>query len=78
MTRATTPGRATFGPMAFVTFLLGVAIGLALVAPVLPSTLGSGFDAMLQAGGAVVLAGVAAFAGVLVVLAVLYQGYLRA
>lgn len=78
MPPATTPGRSTLGPMAFLTFLAGVGVGLALVAPVLPRTLGDGFDELLRAGGAVVLAGVAAFAGLLVVMAVLYQGYLRA
>lgn len=64
--------------MAFVTFLVGVGVGLALVAPVLPAAMGDGFDEMLRAGGAVVLAGIAAFAGLLVFMAILYEGYLRA
>lgn len=78
MTRATTRGGTTFGPWTFVAFLFGIGIGLALVAPVLPRTFAVAFAEILQAGGAVVLAGVLTFAIIMVLLAVLYQGYLRA
>ena len=74
----TTPGRRTFGPVTVLAFLVGVGIGFAFVLPVLPPTLEADVRTMLEAGGTVVLAGAAAFAGVLVVLAVLYQSYLRA
>lgn len=78
MSRATTQGSAAFRPMTFVAFLVGAGLGFVLVAPVLPGTLSSEFQALLTGGGAVVLAGVAAFAAVLAVLALLYQGYLKA
>lgn len=78
MSRATKPGANTYGPMAVLAYIVGAGIGLALVAPILPSTVDLEIQAILRAGGAVILAGMAAFAGLLVVLAILYQVYLKA
>lgn len=78
MTRATTKGGSTLSPWAFVAFVGGVGIGLGLVAPVLPATFGTAYADIVQAGGTIVLAGVLAFALLMVMLAILYQGYLKA
>lgn len=78
MTRATTKGGATLNPWTFVAFVVGVGIGLGLVAPIIPATFGTAYVDLVQAGGSVVLAGVLAFALLMVLLAVLYQGYLKA
>lgn len=78
MTRATTKGGSAFGPKAAFAFLAGVGIGLGLVAPVLQETLVRSIRDLAQGSGAVVLVGVAALGAVMLVLAVLYQSYLRA
>ena len=78
MTRPSKPGSTTSGPMVILTFILGMGIGLVLVAPAIPSAAGQEFQEILRAGGAVILVGMAAFAAVLVVLAILYRLYLRA
>lgn len=78
MSRATTKGGSTLGPKTVIAFLVGVGIGFALVVPVLPDTFGATIAAMVQGGGAVILIGVAALATLMVLLAVLYQGYLKA
>lgn len=79
MSRATTRGGGSvLGPKAVLAFAIGVGLGLGLVAPVLPDTLGSTLAAIVDAGGAVILVGVAALAVLMVLLAVLYRTFLRA
>lgn len=78
MTRATTKGGRTFGPMTFLAFMVGIGVGLVLVAPVLPRSVGTAFLDLVRGGGTVILVGVLALAAVMVLLAVLYQGYLKA
>lgn len=78
MSRATTKGGRTFSPLTFVAFVLGMGIGFVLVSPVLPERFGTSLVGIVQGSGTVILAGVLALAALMVLLAVLYQGYLRA
>lgn len=78
MARPTTKGGTTFGPKTVVAFLVGVGVGLVLVAPVLPETLGPLAVDVLQDEGTVIVTGVSALAILMVLMAVLYQGYLKA
>lgn len=78
MVRATTKGGSTFGPKTVAAFFVGVGVGLALVAPVLPETLGSLAVDILRDEGTVIVVGVSALAVLMVLMAVLYQGYLKA
>lgn len=57
-------------------FGFGVAVGLALVAPVLPNTVGEEFAAFSAGAGSVILVGVGTFALLTMILAVLYHLYL--
>lgn len=76
MARPTTPGGSLLGPKTAAAFAVGVAIGLALVAPVLPDAVGEGVAATLTGSGSVILVGVGALAVLMVLLAVFYQLYL--
>lgn len=76
MPRPTTRGGTLFGPKTAAAFLVGVGVGLAIVAPVLPASVGTEIVSVLDAGGSVVLAGVAALALLMVLLALFYQLYL--
>ena len=78
MSRPPNAGSTTSGPMVILTFILGMGLGLVLAAPAIPSVVGQEFHEILRTGGAVILIGMAAFAAVLVVLAILYRLYLRA
>lgn len=78
MSRATTKGGSTFSLMTFVAFLIGVGIGIGFVAPVLPRSIGMSVLELVRAGGTVILVSALALAAVMVLLAVLYQGYLKA
>lgn len=77
MARPTTAGKGVLGPKTVGAFFLGVGIGLVLVAPVLPAAVGDRLAGLLTGGGSVVLAGMGAFAAILVLLAVSYQLYLQ-
>lgn len=76
MPRPTTHGDSLFGPKTVAAFLVGVGVGLAIVAPVLPKSVGAEIAAVLEGGGSVILAGVAALALLMVLLALFYQLYL--
>lgn len=76
MARPTTPGGSLLGPKTVAAFAVGVAIGLGLVAPVLPHGVGEEIAAMLTGSGSVVLVGVGALAALMVLLAVFYRLYL--
>lgn len=69
-------GSSPLGPGTVAAFGIGVVIGLALVAPVLPDTVGGEFAAFSAGAGSVILVGVATFAILTGVLAVLYHLYL--
>lgn len=76
MVRPTTPGNSLLGPKTVGAFLVGIGVGFALVAPVLPDNLGPQFAALLAGGGVVIIIGVGALAGLMVLLAVFYHLYL--
>lgn len=76
MARSTTRGGSLLGPKTVAAFAMGVAVGLVLVAPVLPNTVGEEFAAFSAGAGSVILVGVGTFAVLTGVLAVLYQLYL--
>lgn len=76
MARPTTRGGSLLGPKTVTLFAVGVAIGIGLVAPVLPDAVGEEFAAMLTGSGSVVIVGVGALAALMVLLAVFYQLYL--
>lgn len=76
MVRPTARGGSLLTPKTAGAFLFGVAVGLALVSPVLPDAIGGRLAAILAGGGTVVLGGVAALALLMVLLAVFYQLYL--
>lgn len=76
MARPTTRGGTLFGPRTVAAFLVGVGVGLAIVSPVLPESIGAEIAAVLAGGGSVILAGVAALAVLMVLLALFYQLYL--
>lgn len=78
MTRPTARGGSVLRPKTVLAFVVGIGIGLALIAPVIPEEVGSATAEFLQAGGSVIVVGVAALAVLMVLLAVLYQGYLKA
>lgn len=78
MSRATTRGSSSFGPKTFLAFALGVGVGLVLVAPVLPETAGDAFASLVQGEAIVIIAGVSVLALLMVLMAVFYQGYLKA
>lgn len=73
MARSSTRGSSLFGPKTAAAFAVGVAIGLGLVAPVLPDAVGDGAAATLTGSGSVILVGVGALATLMVLLAVFYQ-----
>ena len=73
MARPTTAGRSVLGPKTVASFLVGIGVGLALVAPVLPDAVGDEVAALLAGGGSVILVGVGALGAVMVLLAVFYQ-----
>jgi len=78
MPRATTAGGSSaFGPKSVAAFVLGIGVGLVLVAPALPATVGPALADVVDSGGSVILVGVVALTVLMVLLAVLYQGYLR-
>lgn len=78
MTRPTARGGSPFGPMTFVAFFIGIGIGLVLVTPVLPQTFETALGLIVRAGGTVIITGVLALAVLMVMLAIMYQGYLKA
>lgn len=76
MARPTTHGDSFLGPKTVAAFGFGVAVGLVLIAPVLPNTIGEEFAAFSAGPGSVILVGVGTFAVLTGVLAVLYHLYL--
>lgn len=76
MARPTNYGTSLLGPKTMAAFVMGVAIGLALVAPVLPNTVGEEFVAFSAGAGSVIMIGVITFGVLMVLLGVLYQLYL--
>lgn len=78
MARPTAPGRSVLGPKMFLAFVVGIGIGLVLVAPAVPAAAVTAIAGSLQSGGYVIVVGVAALAVLMVLMAVLYQGYLKA
>lgn len=76
MPPATTRGNSVLGPKSIAAFALGVAVGVAMVAPVLPTTVGPVITGLLASGGTVILTGVGALGLLMVLLAVFYQLYL--
>ena len=76
MARPTARGGSLLTPKTAGAFLVGVGVGLAVVSPVLPESIGGRIAAVLAGGGTVVLAGVGALALLMVLLAVFYQLYL--
>lgn len=76
MARPTTRGSSLLGPKTVGAFAVGVAIGIGLVAPVLPDAVGEEVAAMMTGSGSVVIVGVGALAALMVLLAVFYQLYL--
>lgn len=77
MSRPATHGRSVLGPRTFLAFISGVIIGLGFVAPVIPKTAGAALVAFIQSDGVVIAVGVLALALLMVLMAILYQGYLR-
>lgn len=78
MSRPATRGGSVLGPKTVLAFGVGVGVGLVLVAPVIPETAGEAIGGIIEAGGTVILIGVGALALLMVLLAILYQGYLKA
>lgn len=78
MSRPATRGGSVLGPKTVLAFGVGVSVGLVLVAPVIPETAGKAIGGIIEAGGTVILIGVLALALLMVILAILYQGYLKA
>lgn len=76
MARPTTRGSSLLGPKTVAAFALGVAVGLALVAPVLPDAVGQEVANLVAGSGSVILVGVGALAVLMVLLAVFFQLYL--
>lgn len=78
MPRPTARGGSVLGPKTFLAFLTGVVIGLLLVAPVIPEAAVAALASLARSGGAVIAIGVLALAILMLLMAVLYQGYLKA
>lgn len=76
MVRPTSYGSSLLGPKTVAAFAVGVAVGLALVAPVLPDVGREQFLALVAGAGSVILVGVGALAVLMVLLAVFYHLYL--
>lgn len=76
MAPPTTQGSRLLGPKSFAAFLVGVGVGLALVAPALPEAVGQQLSGLLSGGGGVILTGVGTLGLLMVLLAVFYQLYL--
>lgn len=77
MSRPTARGRSVLGPKTFLAFIAGVGVGLLLVAPVIPEAVVAALAALVDSGGAVIAVGVLALAVLMVLMAILYQGYLK-
>lgn len=69
-------GSSLLGPRTIAAFVVGVGVGLALVAPALPDSAGEQVVVVLSSGGDVILAGVGALALLMVLLAMFYHLYL--
>jgi hypothetical protein len=65
------------GPKTFLAFIAGIVVGLLLVAPVIPEAVVGALAGLVDSGGAVIAVGVLALAVLMVLMAVLYQGYLK-
>lgn len=78
MSRPTAQGGSALGTKTVLAFLVGVVIGLALVAPVIPETAGLALGDSVQSAGSVIAVGVIVFALLMVILTLLYQSYLKA
>jgi hypothetical protein len=78
MPRPTARGQRILGRKTFRALVISIGVGLALVSPVIPAAAASAFAESLQSGGTVIVVGVAALAVLMVLMAVLYQGYLKA
>lgn len=77
MSRGTTLAtRRILGPKMVGAFLAGLGVGLVLVVPVLPASLGEAVVAFVQSGGAVVVAVVTAVTVLMVLMVLLYQHYI--
>lgn len=76
MVRPTTKGSRYLGPKMVAAFFIGIGLGLAFVAPVLPSVVADPLVGLTSGGGFVILVGVTALAVLMVVLVVFYQLYL--
>lgn len=76
MAPPTTQGSSLLGPKTFAAFVVGVGVGLAIVAPALPDSAGQQVVIVLASGGDVILAGVGALALLMVLLAMFYHLYL--
>lgn len=70
------PGSAASNAKTFISFILGIAMGLAIVMPVIPETVGSLAALSTQGVGRVVLIGVLALAVLVGGVALVFQVYL--
>lgn len=77
MSQATSWRQTAPGGKVILAFLFGVGIGLSMVAPVLPRTIGLLTRDLMTGGGRVILVGIAALGILMIILLVLYRTYLR-